>query len=62
MENSIQDEIIQQKNNGKIKFKELSNFWKVMIIVLVITTIVSISLAIWYFMTYIYPLLGIMGV
>lgn len=51
-----------QKGKKKLKFKELSKFWKGMVIGLVALTILSFSVAIGYFMVNIFPLLNIMGV
>lgn len=50
------------KSKKKLKFNELSRFWKGMVIGLTLTTLVAISAAIGYFMVNIYPLLGLMGV
>ena len=50
------------KEKKKQKFKDLSTFWKGMVIGLSLSTIVAIAAAIGYFMENIYPLLGLMGV
>lgn len=50
------------KCKKKLKFKELSRFWKGMVIGLTLTTLAAISAAIGYFMVNIYPLLDLMGV
>lgn len=50
------------KGKKKQKFKELSTFWKGMVIGLSLTTIIAFGLAIGYFMENIYPLLNLMGV
>ena len=50
------------KEKKKQKFKELSTFWKGMVIGLSLSTIVAIVAAIGYFMENIYPLFGLMGV
>lgn len=50
------------KEKKKQKFKELSTFWKGMVIGLSLSTIAAIVAAIGYFMENIYPLLGLMGV
>lgn len=50
------------KCKKKLKFKELSRFWKGMVIGLTITTLAAISAAIGYFIVNIYPLLNLMGV
>ena len=50
------------KGKKKLKFKELSKFWKGMVIGLTLTTLASIGAAIGYFMVNIYPLLDLMGV
>ena len=54
----------EQSSKGKKKqrFKELSTFWKGVVIGLSLSTIVAIGAAIGYFMENIYPLLGLMGV
>lgn len=50
------------KGKKKLKFKELSKFWKGMVIGLTLTTLAALGAAIGYFMVNIYPLLGLMGV
>ena len=50
------------KEKKKLKFQELSTFWKGTVIGLSISTIVAIVAAIGYFMENIYPLLSLMGV
>lgn len=50
------------KGKKKLKFKELSKFWKCMVIGLTITTLAAVGAAIGYFMENIYPLLSLMGV
>lgn len=50
------------KGKKKLKFKELSRFWKGMVIGLTLTTLAAISAAIGYFMVNIYPLFDLMGV
>ncbi len=50
------------ESKNKLKFKELSKFWKGMIIGLTLTTLAFLGAAIGYFMVNIYPLLGLMGV
>lgn len=50
------------KGKKKLKFKELSIFWKITVICLTVTTFAAIGAAIGYFMVNIYPLLGLMGV
>lgn len=50
------------ESKNKLKFKELSRFWKGMVIGLTLTTIAAVGVAIGYFMANIYPLLGLMGV
>lgn len=50
------------KVKKKLKFKELSRFWKGTVIGLTLTTLAAISAVIGYFMVNIYPLLGLMGV
>lgn len=51
-----------QKIKNKQKFRELSPFWKIMVVSLPIIAILAISATITYFIIYIYPLLEIMGV
>lgn len=50
------------KCKKKLKFKELSRFWKGLVIGLTIAMFAAISAAIGYFMVNIYPLLNLMGV
>lgn len=50
------------KSKKKLKFKELSRFWKGMVIGLTLTTLAAAGAAIGFFMVNIYPLLGLMGV
>lgn len=50
------------KEKKKQKYKELSTFWKGMVIGLSLSTIAAVAAAIGYFMENIYPLLGLMGV
>lgn len=50
------------KGKKKLKFKELSRFWKGMVIGLALTTLGAVGAAIGYFMVNLYPLLGLMGV
>lgn len=53
---------LSPKGKKKQRFKELSTFWKGMVIGLSLTTIAAIAAAICYFTENIYPLLGLMGV
>lgn len=50
------------KKKKKLKFKELSRFWKITVIGLTVTTLVALGAAIGYFTVNIYPLFGLMGV
>ncbi len=61
---AVQRNRTKQNPEGKkkIKFKELSRFWKGMVIVLTLTTLAAAGAAIGFFMVNIYPLLGLMGV
>lgn len=60
----IQENPTQKNPKGekKLKFKELSKFWKGMVIGLTLTTLAALGAVIGYFMVNIYPLLGLMGV
>ena len=66
----MQEQVFNQKSSAeqspkgqkKQKFKELSTFWKGMVIGLSLSTITAIAAAIGYFMENIYPLFGLMGV
>lgn len=66
----MEEQVVNQSNSAKkspkgkkkLKFKELSKFWKCIVIGLTITTLAAIGAAIGYFMENIYPLFGLMGV
>ncbi len=66
----MEEQIVMQENPAeqnpkgkkKLKFRELSKFWKGMVIGLTLTTLAALGAVIGYFMVNIYPLLGLMGV
>ena len=62
MDKQVDIQKSHMEGKKKLKFKELSKFWKGMVIGLTLTTLASIGAAIGYFMANIYPLLGLMGV
>lgn len=49
------------KTKKKLKFKELSKFWKGMVVSLTFSTLAFFLMAIAYFVIYIYPLFNLMG-
>lgn len=63
-QNVIQENPAEQSPKGKkkLKFKDLSKFWKITVIGLTVTTLAALGAAIGYFAVNIYPLFGLMGV